>query len=249
MIGRTFGLAILLLVSAELSAEELRELSLQDAVRITLEEHPFLDVYPLRDAGLRGSRAQAALRPALRLGLEVENAVGTGRLRALESSESTLSLSSVVELGGDRAARVALAEAALERNAADQRVRALDLITETTLAFVDAVASRERLEVATEASKLAEETRDTVARRVERGLSPRPELLRAEAQLRNARLGVAKANLNLDIARVALATRMGRRGLQVSDVVGDLFAFDSVANVDELLSRAERNPMLRVLTN
>ena len=53
-----------------------------------------------------GDSEIAELKPPLMLGAEVEDALGTGDIKDFTGAEATLRLSSVVEMGGKRAARV-----------------------------------------------------------------------------------------------------------------------------------------------
>ena len=92
-------------------------LTLALAVERTLARNPELQVYRLRDAEVQGRMATAALSPLYELGAEAENFAGTGDLNGADGAEFTLALSSVIELGGKRAAR--MAEASAERQLLD----------------------------------------------------------------------------------------------------------------------------------
>jgi hypothetical protein len=60
--------------------EPVGSLELREAIAATLQANPELAGYPLRAQSLEGTRNSAALAPALRLGVDVDNAFGTGRL-------------------------------------------------------------------------------------------------------------------------------------------------------------------------
>src|SRR5689334_7512413 len=82
------------------------KLSLRDAVTATLAQNPQLSSFQFRRQALEGELQTAALRPALRVGATVENAAGTGDYSGTKSAEVTLALSSIIELGDKREARM-----------------------------------------------------------------------------------------------------------------------------------------------
>lgn len=53
-------------------------LTLEQAIRLTLEQNPELRVFEFRDLALAGEAQTANLRPPLELGAELENFAGTG---------------------------------------------------------------------------------------------------------------------------------------------------------------------------
>ncbi|MFD1582615.1 TolC family protein, partial [Microbulbifer halophilus] len=130
-------------------------LTLTEAIDRTLAQNPELAVFRFRDAALAGRAQTADLRPPLILGGELENVGGDG---GSDAAELTVSLSSVIELGGQRAARVDVVSARRSLLAAEEQAAALDLLGEVIRRYVDVLAARERLALASDSAALADDT-------------------------------------------------------------------------------------------
>ena len=86
--------------------------------------------FEFRDEALQGQAETAALKPALEIGADIENIVGTGNLQGIDGTELTVSVSSVIELGNKRDARMASIGARRGQLDAERQVEALDLLGE-----------------------------------------------------------------------------------------------------------------------
>ncbi|MGH8222615.1 MAG: TolC family protein, partial [Woeseiaceae bacterium] len=131
------------------------DLTLADALRAASANNPALRAVPFELQALEGRRQQAAVRPNPELGLELENFAGSGALSGTEALESTLALSQLIELGGKRDARRALADSEYEILLAEQSVQRLDVQSEVARRFLAVVAGQERLALARRTAELA----------------------------------------------------------------------------------------------
>jgi cobalt-zinc-cadmium efflux system outer membrane protein len=224
-------------------------LTLGRAVEHTLEKNPALQVFPLREKALQGKAQTDALRPALEAGIEVENFAGSGDFSGTDGMESTLSLSSVLELGHKRDARMTIADARLNRLQAEREVAALDASGEVARRFLDALVAQERLALAREAEKLASETVQTVKHRAEAGGGSQADVLRAKASLEQARLVSAHAASTARANRILLASLWGETEPNFLTVSGDLLAVGSQESVASLYERVSRNPSVLMLAS
>lgn len=171
---------------AAANAQSDTSLTLQIAVRKTLTQHPQLRVFDWRTKALEGKRQAADLAPAYELGIEAENVLGTGDFAVVDSAEITLAVSSVIELGDKRQARTAYVDSHFAYLDAEKKVAALDLIGEVTQSFITAMSLQEKLDLAKEATALAQSTFDQVQIQATRGVTPEAEALRAKAALARA---------------------------------------------------------------
>ena len=224
-------------------------LTLPEAIEHTLAKNPELQVFPLREKALQGKAQTEALRPALEAGIEVENFAGSGDYSGTEAMDTPLSLSSVLELGQKRDARMAVADARLDRLRAEQEVAALDASGEVARRFLDALAAQERLALAREAEKLAGETVQAVKRRAEAGGGSQADVFRANASLEQARLASAHAASTARANRILLASLWGEVEPDFLTVSGDLLAVGSQEPVASLYERASRNPSVLMLAS
>lgn len=217
------------------------ELTLAEAIDRTLSQNPELAVFRFRDAALAGKAQTAALRPPLSIGGELENFGGDG---GSDAAELTVSLSSVIELGDRRAARVDVVSARRALLQADRQAAALDLLGEVIRRYVEVLAAQERLALARDSAALAGDTLRAVEQRVEAAASPRAEALRARAALSRARLAVQSEQRQLAYHKLALAALWGGDTTAFRVDSAELYRFPPSAGFAELYTRAQRNPAI-----
>ena len=139
-------------------------LGLEDAIARTLKNNPQLYQYRFRQRSLVAQRETSSLSPALQLGLEVENIAGSGEFNGVDSAETTLALSSVIELGGKARSRVGLVDARTDRLDFERQAATLDLLGELTALFIRCRSTQENIHLAEEAVTLSEQMLKTVER-------------------------------------------------------------------------------------
>jgi cobalt-zinc-cadmium efflux system outer membrane protein len=226
--------------------ESIAPLTLDETLLRVLQHNPSLRVFEVRMRGLEGLRQSARLRPELVLEAEVENIAGQGELSGLNAAEQTVALSSVLELGGERNARVAVASAQVGRLQAEREATALEVLGGATNAFIGALAAQRQLELAEDAVALAQSTYRTVQRRAQAGAAPDAEVLRAKADLAQARLALAQLKRAFEAKRVELAIFWGATRADFSTLKGDLYALEVADDFDSLFARLERSAALAV---
>lgn len=169
----------------------------------------------------QGRLRQAGYRENPELSLEVENLLGTGDLRGVQSLESTLAVNQRLDLGGRRSARVTTARAEL----AVQRLRfaivRADLQRSVREQFAQSLAAREKLAQAEEAVKRADELVRVATILVDAGRDPPLRALRARSALAQARADREAAEAEELGARSSLAALFGVSA-PVGAVSGDL---------------------------
>lgn len=221
-------------------------LTLDDTLLQVLQHNPSLRVFEVRMRGLEGRSQSARLRPELVLEAEVENIAGQGEFSGLNATEQTLALSSVLELGGERKARVAVASAQVSRLKAEREATALEVLGGATQVFIAALSAQRQLELAEDAVGLAQTTYRTVQRRAQAGAAPDAEVLRAKADLAQARLALAQLKRAFEAKKVELAIFWGATQADFTTLEGDLFALEVADHFDALFARLERSAALAV---
>ena len=219
-------------------------LTLDDAVSRIANTHPELRLFDARGAVLAAERDQAAQRPPLVAGLELENAFGTGDARALDAAELTLSLASVLERGGKLDARRSLAQARIDALAIERETRRLDLLAEAARRYLGAVAARAQRALA---QADIEQRRRAVAAarlRLQAGASPESVLLTAQAALARAELALARADQQALMARQHLAALWGERAPQFAVAPADPLRLPAIADAAALADLLQRSPEL-----
>ena len=223
-----------------------KPLTLSKALSRAMAQNPGLQVFDLRLQGLDGRRITADQNPALEAGLEVENFLGSDNLRGVDGAEYTLSLSSVLELGGKRQARVSVVDSRYGRVEAERRAETLDVLGQVTQRFVATLALQEKLQLAAEAVALAEATHEIVTRRADRGAAPQAEVLRARAALTQSRIEQSRLRAAYESRKMALASLWGDTSPDFQMLEGDLFQFGSSDNFDALYQRVSDSPAIQI---
>ena len=218
------------------------ELTLARAVDAALRSNPDLLASAYELSAAQARIVQAGLRPNPEFGLELENFAGSGATRGIDSLETTLSLSQVVELGGKRGLRRAAAEADLDFVDIEQRARELDVLSNVTSRFIDVVAAQERVRFAIQATALAQSTLDAIGTRVEAGRSPEAERSRARIALTRALIEQRQVESELRAARYALSASWGSSEPAFTTARAELFDLRAVESFQALMDRLEQSP-------
>lgn len=185
------------------------KITFEDAARRALASRPELRRFALALQVAEARRERASLAPPLEFAADLEGAFGTGEYQALDGAELSISLTSLFERGGKRAARVGLAVREQDLLTIEQRIAALDLLAETGRRFVDTAVAEEHVRLATIALEQATQTVELVTPRVRAARSPRTELLGAEIECGTASVALASAQRDLLAAQAALAEQWG----------------------------------------
>lgn len=217
-------------------------LTLRQAVVAALGANPDLKTfsYSLKAQQARGELA--ALRPAPTLGFEVENALGSGDLKGLDSAEMTFSLSQVIELGDKRDRRMDVARFGMENIDVERQAAQLDVLAEVARRFIHVASSQQQLELTRQNAELSRKTVEAVKRRVDGAKSPRAELHRANVALRRAEIELRHAEHELLASRRKLAAMWGEPEANFGPVEADLYRMPTPVEFDALIARLQANP-------
>ena len=224
-------------------------LTLKQAIARSLNHHPSLQVYTLRESVLKAEVDTAKLRPPISANLDMENALGTGAFAGFDAAEITFSLSSVIELGGKRQARQSVLSERFDHFDVERRVESLELLGAATRHYIDLLVIQAELVLAKDAMLLAQASVDAVRQRVEAGASPEAELLRARAALAQTKLNADQQQSRLQQLRVALSLYWGETKPHFERVAGSIFEVGSIGDLESFYQRALKNPsMLDLIT-
>lgn len=221
-------------------------LTLSNALSRTMAQNPGLRVFDFRLQGLEGKRLTADQAPAYEAGLEVENVLGSGALQGVDGAEYTLSLSSVIELGGKRRARTGAVSSRYDLAEAEREAETLDLLGQVTQRYVATLALQEKLALSAQAVELSEATLSTVTRRAKQGAAPEAEVLRAKAALAQSRIAHSALQTEYEKRKMALASLWGETRVDFQRLQGDLFRFESSERFEVLYQQASESPVIRV---
>ena len=192
-------------------------LSLTQALDEAANRSPAIVAAEAEVAAAEARIRQAGYRENPELSLEVENFAGTGELRGLQSTETTLAVNQRLDFAGRRSARVGSARAELEVQRLRLAIARADLSQSVREQFARAVAARDKLVQATETVERARELARVARILVDEGRDPPLRALRARSALAQAEAEREAAMANELAARSSLAALFG-----VGDPVGSV---------------------------
>ena len=195
----------------------------------------------IRAAGLRADAARARIadagrRPNPTVSASEENfggQLGGGH------REATLAIGQAFELGGDRGARTATAEAEYRLAAADAGILGRDKLAEVAKRFIAAWSLQSRLERLRDGEALTEQAVRAATERFQAGASPRLEILRAQSRATTQAVERQRVGSELAIARQDLALSWG--AVTVS--------FDSLVSPEQVLPHDDTGSPSRLQTH
>ncbi len=157
-----------------------------------------------------------------------------------------MALSSFIELGNKKRARVAVTNAKHTQLKMQQQLEALALLAEVTRRYITVLAAQERLAIADESSQIAENTLRSIEQRSQAGASMRTDVLRAQAENVKALRKREAIATQLTIAKSQLALLWGQTAIDFDGVTGDLFDVGDLVDLDDFQSVILNNPIVEV---
>ncbi len=224
-------------------------LTLNEALSRALAHNPQLYQYRFTQEALNARRQTSALRPAVALELEVENFSGSGSNEGFDSAETTLALSSVIELGGKRQARVFYTDARINQAEWERQAATLDVLGELTTIYIECLAIEANIQLAEESLALSQSLLTTVKTRSNQGATPEAEVMRAQATVARAEIRLAALVEQFERQKVQLARFWGDTTAAFSTLEGSLFEFGGNQDFDRLYARVLKSPAIRVLAS
>lgn len=222
-------------------------LTLDDAIARVAQYHPDLRLAEAQRPVWEARRDAAGLPPPLTLGVELENALGTGDSRGFDAAEATVTLAGVLERGGKLDARRAVAQANLDSLAPQRETARLDLMAEVARRYLAVTDARQQLRIA---ETDIEQRRRAVAAarlRLQAGASPESVLMTAQAMLAQAELDRDRAKQMDQSARAALSALWRQRDPGFDVVTGDPMQLPALQDFAVLADEVQRTPELAVL--
>ena len=203
--------------------------------------------------GLRQSQGlarQAQALPNPTIGVTVENIGASAQFAAIAPQQTTVQVQQPLELGGKRAARVAVGDAGLDLARAKDRQAHADFAYDLASAYVAAEADGVRLGLADEALSMAADDARAVGALVEAGKEASVRAVQARAAVEAARAGRVEAQSVRDEALAKLTALSGSPApftavsgglLPHGDVLEPMRKVDPLVAPAYLAARAERD--------
>lgn len=222
-------------------------LTLDAALARVARHHPDLRLVDAQRPVWEARRDGATLTPPLTLGVELENALGSGDSRGLRGAELTVTLAGVLERGGKLDARRALAQANIDRLAPQRETARLDLLAEVARRYLAVTEARQQHAIALDDIDQRRRAVAAARLRLQAGASPESVLMTAQAMLAQAELDRDRAQQADLSARVALAALWRQREPGFEVTTGDPLQLPVLQDFAVLAEELQRTPELAVL--
>ena len=252
---RPFGLSVVVFAAMCLtvsavhaqSESEPTLLSLEKAVRLTLEQHPQLGTFLHQREAYQGLVEQVSEGQRPSIGLIIEDFGGDGDYNGFDSAQSTLSISWVMQ-GARIDQRIQTAQVTATQVDIQRQIKALDLSAQTARLFVQTLVEEQRLTLARQAQQQARSTVNALKKRVEAGKSPEFERLQAEVEMAQRELEAEDLQHVLTSTRYQLRAQWGGERNDFR-LVGELLTIPTLGSVEQQFDQLKQNPTLALLAN
>lgn len=216
-------------------------IDMASAINRALEQSPLVQAAEQQVAAARATWYQASRRPNPLAELRGENWRITPELQAHDPDlDFFATLSQLVELGGKRAARQAIAFAGIDLARERARTVRQQVAIETARQFLAVVRTRQELDAIAESAKSIESLRDIVRRRVSEGRAAEAEQLKLEAELGRLRVLAAEGAANQFFALEQIRQLTADPALTAETLSAPELASPPVGNDLDLVDQALR---------
>lgn len=225
-------------IASSTATQDAHPLSLNEAIELAIAANPGLRS-ARQDIGIaEAAQIQAGLMPNPELALLREGMDKGTRTQTVQISQR-------LELGGKRAARVALAEGERRVAAQDLAITLADLRGNVTSAYFDALTAQERLDLAQASLQLAQKATQAATRRVAAGRISPVEQSRSQVAEAGVRLEVAQAVSELGLARQRLSAQWAATNVLQRPLEKAPAEAPPLPPLDTLRQQLEESPQLR----
>ena len=219
-------------------------LTLRQALALTLMKNPVLKVYSLETRAADARALQRGLRPNPELGIEIENAGGTGALSGFDSAETTIAIRQLIELGNKAEKRRKVAALEKELAGYDYEARRIEILTDTGKAFIELLALQEKTNLLAELVEVSQQTLGSVSLRAEAGKDSPLEKTKASVALSNVQIEYKQALKELEHAKKTLASFWGNEQPIFTQAQGQLDAVTDIPEIETLKQTLMSHPQL-----
>ncbi len=220
-------------------------LTLQESLALALANNSRLQSFSWEVRAREAQALQVGLWPNPSLGTETEDLSTEDPIGDFTGSEQMVQVSQPIELWGRPGKRRDVAEEERDLAGWDYEAARLDVVSQTTQAFVGLVAAEQRVHLARQLVRLSEEVFQTVSRQVETGEVSPVEKQRARVPLSQARIRLRRAEEARTAARTTLSGQWGRSDTTTfREVEGTFGPVRPVPSLDSVKAALGRNPAL-----
>jgi outer membrane protein, heavy metal efflux system len=223
--------------------------TLQSAISFTLLHSPDLAAFAWETRAREARALQAGRLPNPTFELLAED-IGAKGLSSGDQSvssvqrQTTLQLSQLIELGGERGSRRQLASRERDLAEWDYEAARVNALTGVTHAFIDVLVAQQLVSLARQTDELVGQVEQSVGARVVAGVVSPIEETRAQVARATARVDLDQAERLLAASRARLAASWGQPTATFRGAAGTLETVGEIPPLERLQERIQQNPDL-----
>ncbi|WP_158089075.1 TolC family protein [Cognaticolwellia mytili] len=234
----------LLITSLNTFAQQV--VTFENAIGLSLKQHPDLKSYVYMKQASVGMIEQAGISSPMALNVEVEDVVGTGRYSGISGMQTTLSISWLLEQSIIES-RVNVANKQANIIEFKREVKALDVAAETAKIFITLLSQMEQVKLAKLAKVQSQKVLVKLAARVKAGKQNIIDELRAKADVSKKTLIVEDLEHEIEASKSQLAAQW--QGENEFIVDGSLLDIPTIIEVEAAYEKLTSNPKFKVFTS
>lgn len=236
---------ILLFMPNAYALEPLKEsLTLNDAIKRTLNVHPDLKAYVFKSKASQAMITQSSISAPINIRAKVEDTLGTGVFSSLSAMKTTISIDWLLD-NSKTQAKIKLASNKAKLVEFNKQIKALDIAAKTADIYITLLAQKEQLTLAKLGLNQASKAYNDVVKQIEVGKSLRVDKYRAKANMANKALIVEDLSHEIEASQAKLAAQwQGETNFIAS---GSLAEVPSVETVETSYLKLNQHPKLKKL--
>ncbi len=220
-------------------SQDMVTINLNEAIRLTLSKSPELQTYVHRAESAKGMIEQAGVGSVDELNISVEDAFGTGQLSGINSAQTNVKFSWLLEQPLLNS-RVHLASKKAGLNRLQKNAKAVSIAAKTAELFIRALSLKEQMKLAKLSEYQATQALNEIKTLVKRGKLNQITELRATADLSKKILVVEDLEHEILVAKNSLAAQW--KGSNNFNLSGDLLSIPYIATKVQLLKQLKQTP-------
>lgn len=218
----------------------------EQILRLALANNPSIKSTLATISMAEGNALQASLRRNPNAVMEFENFAGEREFSGFDGAEITLGLEQPIETAGKRKHRTAVARFGLSMAEQEAVAKILGTLAEVQFAATQLVVAQERLDLAVKRLELANQTHETVKKRVSAAAASDIQHTKVDIELKAAEIAKQKAEKELQTTTAQLARLVGMDPIpQIGKI--DLDTFPTLPSQAGLLIAIENMPQSKIL--
>lgn len=242
--SRLSHLVLLLAFLASTTVAAQTTLPLAKALQLSLANNSELQRYPFERSKNEALLLQAGFRPVASAELSVENALGSGEYAALDASETTLTLSQVIELGDKRQRRINVSRARQDQLASEYELSRLDVLAETSRRYLTVLTLQAQRLSNNQRLQEEQQALTLIKKRSLAGASSAADVAKLDLRLALSKAQAEQLYHAHTQARGRLAA-MWQAEADFEQVAGQLSALPNMPALSALLAAIEQSPRLQ----